>query len=292
MVKMRVRVNMVFSSLGMLFGSRRLWKNFLYIGRNVIVLLYTSCKNSDMSDAEIRIAMWSGPRNISTAMMRSWGNRGDCYVTDEPLYAHYLKVTGYDHPGAAETIAYHETDWEKVVGWLTGEIPEGKRVWYQKQMAHHLLPNVGRAWLSKLTNCFLIREPREMITSLMEFIPEPTFEDTGVPQQLEIFNSVVESTGSRPPVVDSKDVLDDPKKVLGALCEKLGLEFTDDMLSWEAGIRETDGIWAKHWYRKVEPTTGFGKYRPKPDQVPAKLQHVLDQCNEVYEEMYANRITG
>lgn len=245
-----------------------------------------------MSEQEIRIAMWSGPRNISTAMMRSWSSRPDTYVCDEPLYAHYLKQTGYPHPGAEETIAHHETDWEKVVDWLTGPIPNGKSVFYQKQMAHHLMPNIGREWLAKVRNCFLIREPREMITSLMEFIPEPTFEDTGVPQQKEIYDAVVQATGKRPPVVDSKDVLSDPKKVLGALCEELGLPFTDAMLSWEPGFPETDGIWAKHWYKKIEPTTGFAPYRPKPDQVPDNLSHVKDQCDTVYDEMYQHRITG
>ena len=134
--------------------------------------------------------MWSGPRNISTAMMRSWGARPDTIVCDEPLYAHYLKVTGLPHPGAAETLAAHETDWRKVVAWLTGPLPDGKAVFYQKHMTHHMLPNIELGWVHELTNCFLIREPREMITSLLEFIPKPRIEDTGLPQQVRIFEMI------------------------------------------------------------------------------------------------------
>ncbi len=119
----------------------------------------------------IRIAMWSGPRNISTAMMRSWGNRADTLVCDEPLYAHYLKVTGKDHPGAQEVIEHHETDWRTVIDWLIGPVPHEKSVFYQKHMAHHLLPEIDRAWLDEVTNCFLIRDPREMLTSLINNVP-------------------------------------------------------------------------------------------------------------------------
>ena len=135
------------------------------------------------SEAPRHIAMWSGPRNISTAMLRSWGNRQDTFVCDEPLYAHYLEQTGLDHPGAREVIEHHETDWRKVVRWLTGPVPEGRRLFYQKHMAHHLLPDIGREWLTDLTHCFLIREPREMLTSLIRKTTQPTLEDTRLPQQ-------------------------------------------------------------------------------------------------------------
>src|SRR5438105_2443889 len=121
--------------------------------------------------APIRIAMWSGPRTISTAMMRSWGNRPDTFVCDEPLYAHYLLVTGAPHPGAAEVIHRHETDWRKVTEWLTGPVPEGKRIFYQKHMAHHLLPDIGEEWLAALTHGFLIRDPEEMLPSLLRVLP-------------------------------------------------------------------------------------------------------------------------
>src|SRR5256714_224645 len=139
---------------------------------------------------EVRIAMWSGPRNISTALMRSWGNRPDTVVCDEPLYAHYLLRTHAPHPGAAEVIACHESDWQKVVACLTGPIPDGKAIFYQKHMCHHLLPDIDRSWLDQVTNCFLIREPREMLNSLAKHLPNPTLEDTGLPQQVELFDTV------------------------------------------------------------------------------------------------------
>jgi len=138
----------------------------------------------------MRIAMWSGPRNISTALLRSWGNRPDTLVNDEPLYGAFLSETGYGHPVAAEIIDHYETDWSKVVAGLPGEIPGGKSIYYQKHMAHHLLPGMGREWVLELDNCFLLREPREMLTSLIKILPEPGVADTGLPQQLEIFRMV------------------------------------------------------------------------------------------------------
>jgi len=237
-----------------------------------------------------RIAMWSGPRNISTAMMRSWGNRSDTIVCDEPLYAHYLQVTRLPHPGAEETIRRHETDWSKVVAWLTGPMPEGKTVFYQKHMAHHLLPDIGLDWLRSLTNCFLIREPREMLTSLLEFLPQPRLEDTGLPQQMRIWELVRDATGRLPPVLDARDVLQDPRAALGALCEAVGVDFSESMLRWSPGLRETDGVWAKHWYAKVEHTTSFSPYEPKQVAVPYQLQPLLRECEDLYRRLHAQRL--
>src|SRR3954447_3613844 len=208
----------------------------------------------------VRIAMWSGPRNISTAMMRAWGNRSDTFVCDEPLYAHYLRETGILHPGADEVIRCHEPDWRKVVAWLTGPVPEGKAIFYQKQMAHHLLPSIERGWLADLTNVFLIREPREMLTSLIRVTPDPTLEDTGLPQQVALFEEERRRTGAVPLVLDARDVLEDPRGMLERLCRGLGVPFAEAMLSWPPGRRETDGIWAKHWYSAVEQTTSFQPY--------------------------------
>ncbi len=162
-------------------------------------------------ESPIRIAMWSGPRNISTALMRSWGNRPDTFVCDEPLYAHYLQQTRLDHPGADEVIVHHESDWRKVINGLLGPVPGGDAIFYQKQMAHHLLPQIDRGWLDRVTNAFLIREPREMLTSLAKILPSPRLEDTGLPQQVEIFERVREQTGRVPPVIDARDVLKDPR---------------------------------------------------------------------------------
>jgi len=236
--------------------------------------------------------MWSGPRNISTAMMRAWDNRGDAFVCDEPLYAHYLAKTGRQHPGTAEVIAAGETDVQKVVDWLLGPVPGGKHVFYQKHMSHHLLPDMDRGWLRRVTNCFLIREPREVITSLIKHVPDATLPDTGFPQQAEIFERVIEWTGKVPSVVDARDVLNDPRGVLGRLCEAVGVAFTDRMLSWPPGLRETDGVWAKYWYKEVETTTSFRPYKPKDEPVPERMLGVLEKCEECYRRLYAHRLTA
>lgn len=240
---------------------------------------------------EIRIAMWSGPRNISTAMMRSWGNRPDTFVCDEPLYAHYLKMTGIDHPGADEVIAHHENDWRRVVKWLTERpVPQGRRIFYQKHMAHHLLPVIDRGWLRRVTNCFLIRDPKEMLTSLIKVTPNPTLADTGLPQQVEIFRSVVEETDLAPPVLDARDVLGDPRRMLTLLCDAVGVEFDERMLSWPAGPRATDGVWAKHWYDSVNRSTGFAPYRPKDEEVPDRLGGLYEACLVHYDELRRYRL--
>lgn len=238
----------------------------------------------------LRLAMWSGPRNISTAMMRSWGNRNDTVVCDEPLYAHYLKATGKPHPGAKEVIAAGEADWQKVVAQITGAIPEGRRIFFQKHMTHHLLPQMGRDWLGKLTNCFLIRHPREVLASYVKVIETPAIDDTGIPQQTEIFEWVRKATGRVPPVIDAADVLKDPRRILGLLCDKLGIGFQESMLSWPAGSRLTDGVWAKYWYGEVEKSTGFRPYEPKHIELPERLKKLCHECLGHYEAIYARRL--
>jgi hypothetical protein len=238
----------------------------------------------------VRIAMWSGPRNISTAMMRSWGNRPDTYVCDEPLYAHYLIRHPVDHPGVGEVIAHHEQDWRKVVAWLTGPVPDGKTVFYQKQMTHHLLANIDRSWLDSLVNCFLIREPKEMLTSLIHHMPRPTLADTGLPQQVELFQRERERTGRVPPVLDSRDVLENPERILRLLCKAVALNFTAEMLHWPPGRRDTDGVWAKHWYGAVERSTGFRPYQPKNEPVPQEFAELHRDCLDCYELLHAHRL--
>lgn len=239
----------------------------------------------------VRIAMWSGPRNISTAMMRSWGNRPDTFVCDEPFYAHYLHATGRKHPGADEVIASGETDWRKVAARLTGDVPEGKRIFYQKQMTHHLLPEIDRSWLGAVTNCFLIRDPREVIVSYIKKNDDPTLEDIGFVQQAEIFDWVRAQTGAVPPVIDARDVLENPEKILGLLCDAVGVEFMDSMLSWPPGLRETDGIWAKHWYGEVESSTTFRKPSSREvPPIPDRLRSVYDRSRECYDRLHAHRL--
>jgi Sulfotransferase domain len=243
----------------------------------------------------IRIAMWSGPRNISTAMMRSWENRADTVVVDEPFYAFYLNATGKKHPGAEEVIAQGETDWRKVVEHLTGPIPESLRKgpphnFFQKQMTHHLLPEIDRGWIVALTNCFLIRDPREVILSYIKKNPEPTLEDLGFVQQQKIFDFVRDQTASVPIVVDARDVLESPERTLRLLCGAIGVEFDKAMLSWPAGLRETDGIWAKYWYDDVARSTSFQPYQSKEGVVPDRLREIYAQCRECYDRLYEYRL--
>jgi hypothetical protein len=237
-----------------------------------------------------RIAMWSGPRNISTALLRSWGNRPDTFVCDEPLYAHYLLKTGVPHPGADEVIRSQENDWRKVVAWLTEYVPDGKTVFYQKHMTHHLLPEIDRGWLDRVSNAFLIREPREVVTSFVRIAGTPRLEDTGYPQQLEIFDLVRRRTGRVPPVIDARDVLRDPPRLLRLLCEALDVDFTEAMLSWPPGPRATDGVWAKYWYDAVLKSTSFQPYRPKNDPVPPHLAGLLEQAEAIYRQLHEHRL--
>lgn len=243
----------------------------------------------------VRIATWSGPRSISTAMMRAWGNRPDTFVTDEPFYAFYLRATGKKHPGADEIIATGETDWRRVVAQLTGPIPESRHkgpshVFYQKQMTHHLLPEIDRKWLVDMTNCFLIRDPREVILSYIKKEGDPTLEDLGFVQQAEIFDWVRARSGSIPPVIDASDVLQNPERILRLLCTAVGIEFDESMLSWLPGLRETDGVWARYWYGEVAKSTSFQPYKPREGIVPDRVHELHEQCREYYERLYEYRL--
>jgi hypothetical protein len=236
----------------------------------------------------LRIAAWSGPRNISTAMMRSWENRPDTMVCDEPFYAHYLQETGLTHPGFEEVIHHHQTDPNKIIDSLTA--PSEFAVQYQKHMTHHLLPSISTDWIGEMTNIFLIRHPREMLTSLMKQISEPTIEETGLPQQLALFESLC---GDRetPIVLESRDILQDPRGMLTKLCASLHIPFYDEMLLWPKGKRESDGVWAPHWYASVEASTGFSKWKPKEETVPAKLEALCLECEDIYVQLRAHKMT-
>lgn len=234
--------------------------------------------------------MWSGPRNVSTALMRSFESRGDSKVCDEPLYAHYLDQTGRIHPGRDEVLGSQPVDWRVVLAELTGPLPEGVRLYFQKHMAHHLLPNIDRAALEGLTHAFLIRDPREMLPSLARVLKDPVLADTGLPQQVEILRSVREETGALPPILDSRDLLENPEGLLRALCDRLGIEFDPRMLHWEPGPRSTDGVWAEHWYGSVEQSTGFAPYVPKSAPLSPELEALYEECLPHYRELHALRL--
>jgi hypothetical protein len=238
----------------------------------------------------LRLAVWSGPRNISTAMMRAWENRGDCAVVDEPLYAHYLKHTGLDHPGREEVIAAGDADWRRVTHWLSGPAPGGKAVWYQKHMTHHLLPHIERDWLAQLTHVFLIRDPREVLLSYVKSRPNVTTEDIGVAQQLDIFQYVTHHAGGVPPVIDAGEFLKAPQAQLRALCERLGIAFTPRMLQWPPGPRASDGVWAPYWYDAVIRSTGFEPYRQRDRTVPPAHRAIIDAVMPSYEMMFTQRL--
>ena len=157
-------------------------------------------------------------------------------------------------------------------------------------MTHHLLPEVDREWLGTMTNCFLIRDPREVIASYIKKRDDPTLEDLGFTQQAEIFDFVRNRTKSVPPVVDAKDVLEDPERILRLLCDAVGVQFSRSMLSWPVGLRETDGVWAKYWYGEVAKTTSFQPYRRRHDEVPGGLSKIYDRCRECYEQLYQYRM--
>jgi hypothetical protein len=239
-----------------------------------------------VSDA-ICIAMWSGPRNISTAMMRSFGARADTWVIDEPFYAAYLQHSDADHPMREESIASQPTDWREVARGLLGPVPHGKAIYYQKHMTHHMLPGFGLDWMAECRNAFLIRDPELVLASYSQKRGDVMLDDIGFVQQSEIFAREADRLGKAPPVVEGIDVLRNPEATLAKLCNALGIPWTTEMLSWPAGRRETDGVWAPAWYEAVEKSTGFG---PPPEaealpKLPAHLKSIADAARPHYEAL-------
>ena len=226
----------------------------------------------------MRIAMWSGPRNLSTAMMYSFGNREDFAVWDEPFYAPYLKATGLDHPLAQEIIAGHESDPTSVANACLGSIPDEKPHFYMKHMPHHMIDGFLLDWASECVNIHLIRHPARVIASYGRKREQATLSDIGFQQQFDVYEKV----GGL--IVDSADIRADPRSKLEQICAEIGLEFDPAMLSWEAGPRRFDGVWAKHWYDAVHKSTGFaGAEGPLPDcedQVD-----LLEQALPIYEKL-------
>jgi hypothetical protein len=239
----------------------------------------------------LRIAMWSGPRNLSTAMMRSFGNRADTSVSDEPFYGAFLKTSGADHPMREAVIAAMDCDWHSVARALAGPAPEGRPIWYQKHMWHHMVGPIGHADFAGFTHAFLIRDPAGMIASYLRKREAAAFEDFGLDRQAEFFAREADRLGAPPPVVDANDVLGDPRRTLSALCARLGIPFDPAMQSWPPGRRATDGPWATHWYQAVEASTGFGP-PDRPAALPDEARRLAERCRPFYELLAAHRITG
>lgn len=238
----------------------------------------------------MKIAMWSGPRNLSTALMYAFAARGDCSVWDEPFYAAYLAATGIDHPLRDQVIAAGETDAARVAQACLGPIPQGQSLFYQKHMTLHMIPAFDRSFLAGLTNVFLIRHPARVIASYSKKRESPTLADIGFVQQAELFDQVADFTGAQPLVIDSADIRANPRVRLTRLCAALGIPFTDSMLHWPAGPKPFDGVWASHWYNAVHASTGIDEPEGPLPSLSARDQDLADQAMPFYQKLAALRL--
>ena len=242
-----------------------------------------------MSNEQNKIlAMWSGPRNISTAMMYAFGNRSDCEAWDEPFYGFSLLNKGNDHPMRDEIIASMETDWDRLVVKCT--TPSQKPLLYQKHMTHHMLEGHDRSFILKLTNAFLIRHPARVLASYTQKWADVNLQAIGFVEQAEIFDRVAQKLGHAPPVIDSDDVLANPRGVLTKLCKACDIEFDEAMLSWPRGPKAFDGIWASHWYNAAWSSEGFAAQAPKAVELPDQLAKISEQALPYYERLKRNAI--
>ena len=239
-----------------------------------------------------RISMWSGPRNISTALMRSFENRFDTTVIDEPFYSFFLKNTGIKHPIYKEVIEKYDSSWDNIANTLMGPIPNNKNIWYQKLMTHHWVDNQALDWTINTINCFLIRNPKQVILSYLKIYEDVTLELIGLPQQIHIFNYIIEQTNKIPIVISSEDILKNPKLMLQKLCNLLEIPFLDQMLEWPIGTRDSDGIWGKYWYKNVVETSSFSKSSEKNDELPKQFSSLLDECNTYYKQIKKYKVTN
>ena len=235
------------------------------------------------------IAMWSGPRNISTAMMYAFGNRVDCVAWDEPFYAFSLVHHGNDHPMREEIIAANDADWDTLVAKCLSGPPPGKSVFYQKHMTHHMLPGFDRAWILRLTNAFLIRAPERVLASYTQKWNEVSLRDIGFVEQAQIFDMVAQKSGMAPPVIDADDVLENPQGMVEALCRACDIPFDPAMLAWAPGPKTFDGVWAPHWYNAAWNSTGFSA-RPRSGMptLQPHLSKIANAARPYYERLKAH----
>jgi hypothetical protein len=240
-----------------------------------------------------RIAMWASPRCLSTVLLRSWGSRSDTFVHDEPLYPHYLLVSNRQDPGREDVLRQYETDWQKIAERVTtGSIPFGKSIYYQKFMVYRLMPHIDTDWIYKLENCFLIREPHEMLLSYLRLWPNPTMNTIGLQRLKQLFEQISQQRGSYPPVIDAGDLRQNPRQTLKLLCQALDVEFTEAMLQWSPG-NPTDDLWSQYdWYDTARNSTTFRPYRLTRETLPDEFRPLLEQCQQIYNELYTYRLVA
>lgn len=229
----------------------------------------------------MNIYMWSGPRNLSTALMRSFENREDTKVWDEPFYAYYLKETKKNHPLANEIINKYETNLEKIIDLVT---EENDFIYFQKHMSHHIIKKIPINWIAKGINCFLIRHPKEVLLSYIQKNDLIDSNDLGYPAQLRLFN-YIKTSNKKILVIDAKDLSEKPEIILKKICKKINIPFTEKMLNWPKGRRDSDGIWEKIWYKNVKSSTSFNKILNKEYEIPKKYNHIYNECLRIYDQL-------
>tara|TARA_B100001250_G_scaffold245495_1_gene211063 strand:- start:7923 stop:8639 length:717 start_codon:yes stop_codon:yes gene_type:complete len=233
----------------------------------------------------MKIACWSGPRNISTALMRSWSSRMDTFVSDEPFYAYYLKEKKLKHPMYKEIINHYPNTYDAVVNSIIGEIPQSKKIWYQKHMAHHLINLEDIEWIKDFHNYFLIRHPKDVINSYIKKNKLHNVYELGYPQQYRLIQ-YLEKNEKNILVIDSSILLKDPRSILNQWCKKLNIDFDAKMLTWKKGCYPTDGIWWKHWYNNIINTNQFEPFHNKSDDIPKEYQSIYNEALDYYEKLY------
>ena len=229
----------------------------------------------------MNIYMWSGPRNLSTALMRSFENREDTKVWDEPFYAYYLKETKKNHPLANEIINKYETNLEKIIDLVT---EENDFIYFQKHMSHHIIKKIPINWITKGINCFLIRHPKEVLLSYIQKNDLIDSNDLGYPAQLRLFN-YIKTSNKKILVIDAKDLSEKPEIILKKICKKINIPFTEKMLNWPKGRRDSDGIWEKIWYKNVKSSTSFNKILNKEYEIPKKYNHIYNESLRIYDQL-------
>ena len=234
------------------------------------------------------VACWSGPRNISTALMRSWSSRVDTFITDEPFYSYYLNETKLKHPMYSEIISKYPTTYSEIVNYLIDEIPENKKIWYQKHMAHHILDLTNIEWIANCENCILVRHPKEVINSYTKKNELNSVEDLGYAQQYEIIKFLKKLNKSFI-IIDSSELLKNPEESLSIWCKKMNIKFYESMLSWEKGNSIYDGIWWKSWYDNVINTTGFQKFEKKDITIENKYDSIYNESMKYYNYLKENK---